>query len=96
MSLFNRASAKMATIGKSAISSVSNVSIGQIGAVAGAGVIGASYIAKKSSNALLSPGSISRSVSPTGMAQGYGKRGTNANRLNTQGLVQGLYGNRRR
>lgn len=28
--------------------------------------------------------------------QGFGKRGINANRLNTDGLVQGLHGNRRK
>ena len=61
-------------------------------------VAGIGYgIHSKLKGAMTTPGNFSNAINPQiGNVQGYGKRGTNSNRLNTDGLVQGLHGNRRR
>jgi len=63
-----------------------------------AAVAGIGYgIHSKLKGAMTTPGNFSNAITPqTGNVQGYGKRGTNSNRLNTDGLVQSLHSSRRR
>ena len=66
-------------------------SVGMLG-----GLIGASLGARKFTNIMQQGTTFTNPMFNTTTGQAYGKRGIDANRLNTQNLVQNLHQNRRR
>jgi hypothetical protein len=66
--------------------------------MASVGVVGIGAVGMMATVKGLQKGTtLSNPVLPTpGQTQGYGKRGMDSNRLNTENLVQNLHGNRRK